>query len=1267
VTAETTASSTKLHLVDGWDATLTYDALRSDDSSAVFVGRDELVGTLVNAISQPDRRGTYLISGYRGAGKTSLLIYAAKQAQEPLKAKGRRLLPLVLNVSEVSASLEPATAESVPPLGIDARRLLTALLRALRNGLEEEPAADGRTGGRRARDAVSRGLRRVLGREPRALTPAEQTERELAAVRTMVGDSYRKASAASYSQRSGERAVAERTSSLRARASLRVADVLRVVGALAVVAMLAVPGLKFLGVAVTIAGVLGAIALIAFQASWQTTRRTTNRQTAETRLEFDNSLHQVETDLKEILDQLDACGRRTIFVLEELDKVKDSKGEQLDAVIRYFKNLFTQAPALFFFLTDREYFDVVDGKINEARREGSYAVEHTFFTNRLFVGRPGLEDCLRYLDAVIAEAGRAVEAITASEDERLRAVADMVPHEAFLRFLLLSSDNHLFDLKNEMRRFVSVNGDRLELVVDQRSFTPQEARLAAFHFLLEQKLRLFRTAGRDYANEVLRDSLSAVFNRMGSDELHEVAELLPKPGDGGLASQLRASDRNAIERGLESLLSALSSGGAIKRESQGAFSWVEDAAIRFAPVAELEEHEEHLREDLQRTARISRQFGHGGILESAVPDAGEAESLTGWCDAETASIQSASRPLTSDDVRERSGEAARRLSSLMLAAHEAHRQRLETLGWELTPASSRTGANRWLASLRTAPDHVPVLLVYSPEAELSETAASQPEGVPPAFVLVDDDPAGTEQTRRALVERWRASLAAPGIPQALGLAVPLSEDLRPSDVGDRWGEVTADELTFAHTWTELRSRAPAHPAGPVWLRDPAGQERGFEDLQSAIAAWLDSGSAYLGAPCEEPEQADDLIVASAAAAPNSTAPKLLVRADGAPPDAGGRLIPVFTSEPPDNLPARAVLAGNGSVHGLPPGSLTLLLRSKLPVELRDLASFTELYDSETAQTLYGEAANGGDLPATAALVVALGSDAERVRPWIDRLVASRKWDLVRSTAAQLAPQPGATTLWQQAADAGDAESLAELLIQRPPGAPEPAQLVKRLIASRAWPAVARAGKSLGDEPEAEALLRASATGGHAPAVVELIRRSIRAGGDEAELQGWIDQLLADEDWPAVGAAAAALGSDKRADQLYDAAALGGDVPAIEHVVLTRGDESAVAIAERGLREAGGSYVAWELADRLDKTNPALGIRLHRIAADLGAVASMLEVLVRCVGTDPEASRENQTRLEQRNDVIRLRRAAERLHEQDPGRAGEIEAWLAAKDQHTSPR
>src|SRR6266852_8033825 len=117
-----------------WDAVLTYDALAIDGPRPVFVGRRDLLDVIVGTIRQPERRGTILVSGYRGAGKTTLLIEAICRARTSPSA-GYRLLPLVLNASEVSASLGAPS----PTLQIAPQQLLAALIRALRNIAQAQP------------------------------------------------------------------------------------------------------------------------------------------------------------------------------------------------------------------------------------------------------------------------------------------------------------------------------------------------------------------------------------------------------------------------------------------------------------------------------------------------------------------------------------------------------------------------------------------------------------------------------------------------------------------------------------------------------------------------------------------------------------------------------------------------------------------------------------------------------------------------------------------------------------------------------------------------------------------------------------------------------------------------------------------------------------------------------------------------------------------------------------------------------------------------
>ena len=187
-------------------------------------------------------------------------------------------------------------------------------------------------------------------------------------------------------------------------------------------------------------------------------------------------------------------------------------------------------------------------------------------------------------------------------------MSEMTPVERCLRVLLFQSQNHLFDLKNEMRRFLSVDEAGSRLVFDDGSMPEQEQAVAALQFVLEQKALLYRFGGgRDYANEVLRNCLSDVFAEIGSDEVWRVGEV---PDD------LRAAERTRIGEAVGSLLADLERGGAIERR-EDAFVWRPVLAFSPAPVLEPHEHAAEVRDrardaDLRAVPRRAGRLGTVG-------------------------------------------------------------------------------------------------------------------------------------------------------------------------------------------------------------------------------------------------------------------------------------------------------------------------------------------------------------------------------------------------------------------------------------------------------------------------------------------------------------------------------------------------------------------------------------------------------------------------------------------------------------------------------
>src|SRR5262249_22364034 len=151
----------------------------------------------------------------------------------------------------------------------------------------------------------------------------------------------------------------------------------------------------------------------------------------------------------------------------------------------------------------RKYFDVISKKIRDARRERSYAIQHTFFTHRIFVGRPTTQECLQFIRAAtLSESDRqAIDraASTLGKPPTTPQLFPGVPTGAetvpsapryeielgqWLRVVLFRAANHLFDLKNELRRYVEEDGEQRYFGIDGNRLPEQVAPLAKFQDLI---------------------------------------------------------------------------------------------------------------------------------------------------------------------------------------------------------------------------------------------------------------------------------------------------------------------------------------------------------------------------------------------------------------------------------------------------------------------------------------------------------------------------------------------------------------------------------------------------------------------------------------------------------------------------------------------------------------------------------------------------------------------------------------------------------------
>jgi hypothetical protein len=890
----------RLRIRPDWDAALTYDALDPEKSAAksdpIFVGREELIEPLVTEIAGAETRGTYLISGYRGSGKTTLLIAALLRAQKVLSQRHQTLFPLVLNVSEISASLTtptpaaPGKADGVPKTGsnlqVDPRRLLTALLRAVNQRLPLIPA--------HKREALQ-----------------DLSERAAFA--------YQKATASKFTQAATQADESVRSATRALTLATEDKNVLKTIAWAAGCTALVLEGVAWFGPmvgwlhagALALAGVT-ALSISASLKLEHSRKRTDARQLA---IEHDNSLQQLETDLKDMLVDLKRAGLRTVVVMEELDKIEDESGEQLDAVIKYFKNLFTQAPALFFFVTDRRYFDVISSAIKRARRQRSYAIQHTFFTHRIFVGRPTTQECLQFIRAAASDendrqaidaaatmlgkpaatpqtyaapttgtaATTSVPPATGVEATRPAPPAHDVVLGQWLRVVLFRAANHLFDLKNELRRFVEEEDENRYFGIDANKLPEQAAALAKFQDLIEFKRITYEIkGGRAYANEVLNDCLYAVFNELGASRTQKADEFFPSvdagpvhdPGaarlpkaDGSLvqadaaqtqvllAEQLDPSEVDRVQEAVMSLIGDLERGRAFASRSRtdNAFVWRPDAAKAFSYVRQLEPHEESLLNELSRQAGLLAPLAATrGLLTPA--DEERAKQWSGAIEQRARELREAkldpvSRDAATDEVRSLQQSYASWfgtiLNDLIRTLNAAYPSFL------LFPVSTGIGGGlQYVQPPSGDPRYMPstprggVVLAYGQTEQLIEDFWSfvSPQTQPPispldrvGIVHIIHAAGNLDDAKKECRERWLQSRSArAGVLPGLALAVDVVALTEPATGPPLPGHVDriAARVMALGYWAQSASR----PLPPL----PGNMPRMHDAQLQALGEWLRS-------------------------------------------------------------------------------------------------------------------------------------------------------------------------------------------------------------------------------------------------------------------------------------------------------------------------------------------------------------------------------------------------------------------------------------------
>lgn len=123
----------------------------------------------------------------------------------------------------------------------------------------------------------------------------------------------------------------------------------------------------------------------------------------------DNCIANLEFDLEKFhKDIYYKYKRKIIYIIDELDKLETynkskQKPNQIDEILNYFKNFFTLSNAIFVFIGDEDLYDnyMQSGEENIQKNKSYRSANYTYFTSKYFISRPLWSDLDSYLTDII--------------------------------------------------------------------------------------------------------------------------------------------------------------------------------------------------------------------------------------------------------------------------------------------------------------------------------------------------------------------------------------------------------------------------------------------------------------------------------------------------------------------------------------------------------------------------------------------------------------------------------------------------------------------------------------------------------------------------------------------------------------------------------------------------------------------------------------------------------------------------------------------------
>jgi len=419
----------KIILKDDWDIQISPPS-KEEKITGHYGGRDKEVNILANEIFR-GKKGSILISGYRGVGKTSLVYKSLWE----VKKRDENVILTLLN----AAQLDNDSGNN----DINPKRIIENLIRRLYSTTYEDESLD-----------------------PYIINQINSLYRRAIAsdFRKVEGDEYRKDILKEMTNEKEIEYIFD-VRNLIFIFSWTLATILQV--------MPVTPYEWFNKLTpLLLAFPIPFCVNILYRSYLKSIHSESEKHNMKELYEFDNNLGNLEFDLEKLHRNIANSGKKLVYVIDELDKMEV---KQIENILNYFKNFFTLSDATFIFIGGEEIFNIdstnVQGK--KLYRNKNY----TYFTSKYFIPRPLWPDLKSFIESIIEE-------ISGEGPSHI---------EYFERALCFDSKNDFYDikkfLKDRITDFDEQNRPTIELTLSD-----EDTKKARFHkvmtILFEEKYKL---------------------------------------------------------------------------------------------------------------------------------------------------------------------------------------------------------------------------------------------------------------------------------------------------------------------------------------------------------------------------------------------------------------------------------------------------------------------------------------------------------------------------------------------------------------------------------------------------------------------------------------------------------------------------------------------------------------------------------------------------------------------------------------------------------